>query len=440
MLKFRRIFWKIFIAFWLANLMILGGTMLVVIRSLESHHAKERHQQKLGELAQHITDHYEKNLKFRDRQTLIRYLESQKIKTYMLKLHPITIYDEHGTKVFNNKNRHIPQNHKELNFPIVSTNQKKYQVVSYFGPPPKFVFDALRKFNLLQCFFILFISGFVSFFLSWSFTHPLKRLGDYSRRYASGKDNTSVDSSLLKRGDEIGDLARDIDFMHEKVEHNIRNQKQLLHDVSHELRAPLARLQAVAGILQQHFPSKENTVEKIHTECDNIDNLIQQILNYSRLDHASPTIEPINIRTLVKNEIKNIQLEFPERTFTLQPDEFRENTQGNYDLTARALSNILRNACKYSPQDQPIEVFLKAIGDSIEIHVQDHGAGVKPEELDSLTTPFYRTNNNTKSDGFGLGLSIAKRALDKINGKLLFKNGETEGFIVILRLVAMHRH
>lgn len=407
--------------------------MLVVIKSLESHHAKERHQQKLAEIAQHIITFHELNNGHWDKNMLKSYLKGHRIKSYRLKLHPLRIYDNNRRIIFDNLSSQSHPKHQKLSFPISSGNQLDYQIVSFFGPPPKFILYALKKINALQCIFIFFASGLVSLFLSWSFTKPLKNLGKYSRRYAEGKADATISKPLIKRGDEIGDLARDIDFMRNKVDQNMQNQKQLLHDVSHELRAPLARLQAVTGILEQTFPSEDALLEKLHRECDNIDELIQQILNYSRLEQETPEIEPVNLTFLIQSEIDNFKLEFPKRTFNVDTKDSGHAIHGNYELISRALGNVLRNACKYSPGNTPIDIRLSDEKGFSEISVRDYGPGVNESELQKITTPFFRSKNKAHNDGYGLGLSIAARALDKLGGELVLQNANNSGFIVKLR-------
>ena len=112
----------------------------------------------------------------------------------------------------------------------------------------------------------------------------------------------------------------------------------------------------------------------------------------------------------------------------------RKIIEGDPHLLGEAVDNILRNACKYTPEEQPIDIELSATSQKISITIRDYGNGVPAEELEQLTTPFYRSGNRMHGDGFGLGLSIARRAIEKHSGQLRVENRSDGGLQVSLEL------
>ncbi len=430
----RGIFWKIFLAFWLANLMALGGTALVVIHSLESRNIKDRHQQFIKTVAVAIAERYEISGRRLNGDAFTRLVQNMPLHNEMMWRRPFRIIDENSKPVFQNGPRRAPPGHSRLQFEVRTAAGNRYSVETFFGPPPRFIIDGLRRINFFQFILVLIASALVSLLLSWNFARPLKALGAFSRRYAGGEGEAEIDGKLLRRGDEIGDLARDLAYMSAQVEKNINSQKQLLHDVSHELRSPLARLQAVAGLLQQKESGLGDDLDKIHRECERIDGLLQQILNFSRVEQVHATAEEVEIVALVKTLRESVGCEYPHRVIEVNSAKSAVLVKANRAGLEAAVDNVLRNACKYSPATQPVHINITVAAVSASITVRDFGAGVQAEELDKLVTPFYRSHNTKRGEGYGLGLSIAHRATVGLGGELELSNHPQGGFVATLKV------
>lgn len=434
MFMVRRIFWKIFFSVWLVNLGVLGLTALLVIFSLESTHLRERHQQFFEGMASVIVAEIEAQdgeLNMRQMRNFVR--KSPRFRQFS-RHRAFRILDSNDTEIFNFNYRKLPPKARQVQFSFESDSGKSYRVESFIGPPPRFLLDALKRLNLYQFVMVLFASGLVAFVLGWHFSRPLKRLGAFSRRYGENENHETLDEDLLKRGDEIGDLARDMAFMSEQVKRNISNQKQLLHYVSHELRAPLARLQAIAGLVEQSVPQAQPNIEKIHKECDKISTLIQNILHYSRLDQVDVVRQEVNLQVLVQALAKEVEHDFPEQSISVEGSLLNPLMSLDEERIAHAVDNVLRNACKYSAGKKPVQVQLSETTKAIDITITDHGSGVGEDELDKIFTPFYRGGNAMHSDGYGLGLSIAKRVVEQHGGSISASNCTHGGLRVGIHL------
>ncbi len=430
----RSIFWKIFLSFWLANLVILVVTTIVIIASMESKHLKERHSQFILDLSNHIISLHENSRNIRKEKHVRSFISRSHKRKHLFHQSAITILDSNKNVIFQHGKFHKIQKKHISTLKTQSNTGRNYTIRSGFGPPPKFILDTLRKKIGVQFFLILLVSVLTSFILSLTLVIPLKKLGKFSRYWSQDQDKHTISSRLLTRRDEIGDLARDMTTMNEKVVSSINSQKQLLHDVSHELRAPLARLQAVAGLIEQQTSGHVSGTERMHKECEKIDKLLQKILDYSRLDETTLQLESISIEEYFHNILQNIKIEFPHNKLILENNSDISKINIQSDIFESSLTNILRNSCKYSPENEPISVTINSFKTGIEILIRDHGPGINKSDIKNIFTPFYRAGNAMHGDGHGLGLSIAKRAIEKHGGNLTLTNHPKGGLEAYIHL------
>jgi two-component system OmpR family sensor kinase len=429
-MKIKRLFWKIFAAFWLVSLAIMLATSYAIITSVETEKFRIQYEKAIKSLSKRAITHYEglSSDKPMRKSVLRRFGPPHNLANHR---HIIRIQRDNKVIFERSPGK---QERETLTFNITSKADNLYTVEALTPRPPRHLTNMLQKVNTVQFFIILFASTLVSFLLSWSITRPLKKLGIASRQFAQGDLHTQVDIPLLSRADEIGDLAHDLAFMMRKIQQTISAQKQLLHDVSHELRAPLARLQVAAELIQQREEKPSAYIQRIHTECERMDQLIQRILNFARLEEAAATFVSLNLRELLQTQIDNILFEHPTRTLRFAHPAAELVIEGDPHLLGEAVDNILRNACKYTPEEQPIDINLSVTSQKISIDIRDYGNGVPAEELEQLTTPFYRSGNRMHGDGFGLGLSIARRATEKHSGQLMVENCSDGGLQISLEL------
>lgn len=243
-----------------------------------------------------------------------------------------------------------------------------------------------------------------------------------------------VEKNLLKRNDEIGDLSRELDEMANTLDNLINSKQQLLHDVSHELRAPLGRLQAIAAIMQQQpDDSNKKKVERIERECVRMNELIQEILEYSRTHYdleSRQTPSPVNLSVLLKKLVEGIQDEYPSHPIQLNHIDEKLNVTGHANRLNKAFENILRNACKHTPEKTVIVICAQQVNRHIEIQIRDHGPGVNDADLAALITPFFRADETKHTVGYGLGLSISQRIIRHHRGILNISNHPQGGLLI----------
>lgn len=287
------------------------------------------------------------------------------------------------------------------------------------------------------------ISGLVSFFLARYLSRPIRRLSRATRQFGSGDLALRVAPSLGGRRDEVAELAHDFDHMAERLQALIAAQRQLLSDVSHELRSPLARLQVALGLARQRGPNQPfPELDRIEREAERLNELIAQLLSLARLESEAglPRTERVDLAALVAEiaESADYEVSASNRGVRLVAS-IPAHVEANPTLLHSALENVVRNAAKYTAEGTAVEIALARdnhrAGSTL-VQVRDHGPGVPDDMLAKLFDPFVRVGDarDRVSGGYGLGLAIAKRAIQLHRGEISARNHADGGLTVNVRL------
>ncbi|MFK7731432.1 MAG: ATP-binding protein [Pseudomonadales bacterium] len=314
-------------------------------------------------------------------------------------------------------------------------------------PAPKSEFERLFIRNAsIRVGISVVISGLLCLLLARYFTVPIRRLrtamnqvsaGDYGVRTMAGNDAGN---------DELKLLAADFDRMTEKVQDTLGNQARLIKDVSHELRSPLARLQAALGLAQQKTAHENNSkdisaeLNRIESEVQAIDELIEQILSLPQQNIV--LTDAVDIKGLLTHCIENCSVSASNKNLLIdletKLDEAVVATRGR--LLNSVFENLLQNAIRFAPKNSRIKVQLTEENQQYQIAVQDQGPGVDPQHLEKLFTPFYRASEARERDagshsgGHGLGLAIAERNVRLHKGQIIAENVTPSGLCVRVSL------
>ena len=285
----------------------------------------------------------------------------------------------------------------------------------------------------------LLVSGFVCYLLTRYLTAPILQLRTASRQLAAGNLNMRAGGSQ-KRNDELGELVRDFNSMADRVESLVSSQRQLISDVSHELRSPLARL-IVAMDLARERKGNDPAFERMEKDFERLNEMIGRLLTVARLDAASASVQMtiLNLSVLVSEVVSDAEFAAHERKRSVQlSSEDELHVKGNGDLLRSAIENIVLNAVRYTAQDTVVDVRLRhdeATG-SVVLTVRDHGPGVPDSELANIFRPFYRVANarDRQSGGIGLGLAITDRVMRLHAGNVSAANAADGGLEVTVRM------
>lgn len=254
-------------------------------------------------------------------------------------------------------------------------------------------------------------------------TAPLRDLQVALERF--GKDDFSARTRSARR-DELGRLARTFDQMAEHIQNLVAAERRLLLDISHELRSPLARL-GVAIELARSGENRDAALDRIQKESDRLNALVGELLQATRaeVDPNALRAQPVRLDDLLAAIVGDCSIEASARGSCLKLEAPGPVTvSGDPELLRRAAENVIRNAIRYAPPQTAVEVSLVRNGAKARIQVRDYGPGVPEEALARIFDPFYRVQGDRNRDtgGAGLGLAIARRAVELHKGKLLARN------------------
>jgi two-component system sensor histidine kinase CpxA len=271
--------------------------------------------------------------------------------------------------------------------------------------------------------FVMAAAVFFCYWLAMYLTRPVRILQKAVERFGRG-DLAARSGSHRK--DELGDLSRAFDRMAGRIETLLTAERRLLLDISHELRSPLARL-AVAIELARSGDDLDSALNRIQKEADRLNSLVGQLLQVTRAegDPASLRRDPVRLDELVHQLVEDSSFEAQSHGCRVEYEESPALTvHGDVELLRRAVENVLRNAIRHAPPKTSVKVVLSASDGHAAISIRDYGPGVPEDALPRLFDPFYRveTDRNRTSGGIGLGLSIARRAVELHKGAIRARN------------------
>lgn len=314
-------------------------------------------------------------------------------------------------------------------------NGEIYRVIAPRQAPPN---PNLRPPWWLALSITLVISTLVCFWLARYLTAPISRLSRATQHLARGE--LSVRVGELRRKDEIADLAHDFDQMADKIQQLIDGRQQLLRDISHELRSPLARLQVALALARRKIDGPNESLDRIERDLLRVEELIGEVLTLSRLETTGDTgfDDAVNIGELVKQIAGDTALEAEAKGCPVDVTENGANPaiRGNRELLRRAIENALRNAIKYTEKDTTIDVGIRSAQGLIHIDICDRGPGVADGELERIFDPFVRLDSARGRDtgGYGLGLAIARKAMELHHGSISARHRRGGGLCITLSL------
>ena len=440
------LFIRIFLGFWLATIAILGSWMLTIdyfdSRPVEPEHSDSRR----GAPPHRFMLRTMYKLQNLDNAALAETIgqarEEHGVEIYLL--------DSDASDLLGRK---VPENVKltasELDdgrrraflhtpdarlvaHSIYRREQGPLRAVFAFDKPRAGILNALGGNPWLRISLAVLISGMVCFGLSRLMTNRLKDLQMASRRLAHG----DLDTRLQVRdqgGDETDELARDFNSMAEQLQERIQAQKRLIGDVSHELRSPLARLRIALALAQEDRANSDTYLIRIEQEAERLEQLIGQLLeSQSQQINLDTHIDIVSLlRQLCADA--NFEGEAEDKVVSFQCDADQAIVDSASDLLHKSFENILRNALAHTANNTEVVVQLLSQGSHYQVIVEDHGPGVPAGELENIFGEFYRvdTARTRQSGGYGLGLAIAKRAIQQHHGNILAENTGTGLRIII---------
>lgn len=329
---------------------------------------------------------------------------------------------------------------------------------------------ALQRGNFpIRLLLIILFSVLVCIWLSRTLTQRIRRVQNTVHRMIDG--DYQANPNLSKMGDdELGLLAKDVAKLSTRLAESELARKQMLSDISHELRSPLARLDVATELTRDFAPNANRYLDRIDKESARMNELIEQIIHIQSLQMQQYTIdnlenEEVDISEIISEIGQDVCFEFQQKNvhWQWQPDdslltdsslvmplsatspETPWTVLGNQEQLHSALENIIRNAFMHTAADSTVIAEIKQAemdgkSPAIQISIIDEGGGVADEDLERIFQPFVRLDSarHRETGGYGLGLAIVHAIVMAHKGQISVYNRQDgiQGLVVQIVLPA----
>jgi two-component system, OmpR family, sensor histidine kinase CpxA len=441
----RSLFLKIFVSYWLAQALFLVLGILVIFAFRQQGEFSEWQAQQ-ATASQRAADVFEQGGAAEVRRYLEDLRDTQHVRAYL--------FDAQGQEV---SGRALPRWAESLSrgmrpppreflqrmgpspfrrLPVTSAAGHKY-ILAVMLPPGPFGPGGVPGLGILIG---IISSGVVCYLLARYLTSPVVRLRAATRRLADGDLAARAGSAGSRRRDELAELVRDFDVMAERLENLVKAQSRLLHDISHELRSPLARLNVALGLARQRSgPETQSALARMELESDRLNQLIGSLLTIARLESGADRSRKsvIELGEMIREIANDADYEAQARRCQVKMRIVNDcRVWGEENLLHSAIENVVRNAAQYTAEGTAVEVSLEQTSREAIVRVADSGPGVPNEALEKMFRPFYRVDDarGRETGGVGLGLAITERAVRLHGGTVKAWNRSEGGLTVEIRV------
>jgi two-component system sensor histidine kinase CpxA len=442
----KSLFGKIFLWFWLTVFVSIAMTLainLTIHKDDAFYRIRELGSGAIPVFATTMVDTYQRQ----GPRAAERYLRQISRQTPLVP----ELYDHTGRRIASGGTgtapmsliRRVLANRSEQYMPLPRVIWRVYPVTGEHGQRFAFAvstrtFPGTSANPLLRMIVLVAVATLCCGLLARHIALPIRQLRTASTDLAAGKLETRV-ASLESRRDEIGALARDFNQMAERLEASAAAQKRLLADISHELRSPLARINIALGLGRRaETEAIKPCLDRIESDAERLNELIGQLSTLSVLEGgAKPTRTPVDLAALVRAITDDAAFEAASRgvkvTYSVSGEPVP--VSGDAPLLRSAIENVVRNGVRHTARGTAVDVTL-TFASPPSIAVRDHGPGVPPGELDAIFRPFHRvdTSRDRSLGGVGLGLAIAKSAIEAHGGAVTARNVDGGGLEVVMTL------
>ena len=443
----RRLFWKIFLPFWVAQAILLGALYLRVHYRITSEHPWwiQPERREMPVLAALAAQRFEQQGPAGVAQLLDSLSLPHRSRFWLVdgngnelagRIVPDRILHDAAAA---DRNEGLYSSYEANVLAARATTKRgKYLLIAELTPPPlaeRIPGDILWTLKLGTIF-----SAIICLLIAHYLTKPIERLRDATHELARGNLDIRAGENLGNRKDEIADLVRDFDTMAGELRNQIQSERNLLSGVSHELRSPISRIR-LALTLARNAGDKERAemLDRIEQDTIQLDSMLERILTVARLESGEqkPKFDSLSLNDVIDDVLHdgNFEAAATGSEITYQHGGDIRVT-GDASLLRSAVENVVRNAIFYSGKGGRISVILFSTERGAVICVRDNGPGVPENALPLLFKPFYRVDDSrgTNTGGMGLGLAIVRNAVALHGGSVSAKNVAPHGLEVELRL------
>lgn len=280
----------------------------------------------------------------------------------------------------------------------------------------------------LRLTIVLIVAMLLLALLSYPLTRfvlsPLRKITQTSLALGSGNLSARTE---LRRSDEVGLLARTIDDMAEQIQKLLKSEKELLANISHEFRSPLARMRVAIELTKEDIDPEEvrSYLLDIENDIHELDQLVNDVLLAVKLEigngedvKISLKKQSIQLPELIDLSAQRFHTKHPDIELRIELDPDLPVVQADPVMIRRVLDNLLDNSEKYG-KSSPVSIHASATPTELFVEISDRGAGVNEKDLNQLFVPFFRSDPaRSAQGGVGLGLTICKRIIEAHHGAI----------------------
>ena len=302
---------------------------------------------------------------------------------------------------------------------VLHADDKEDMIVYIFSPlyPVSSTISILARQLVIVTLISLILACVISFYLSNRITRPIRRINNSAKRLAEGEYGIIFTGGHYT---EINDLADTLTGASIELEKSDLMQKDLIANVSHDLRTPLTMIKSYAEMIRDisgDDPVKrEQHLNVIIDETDRLNNLVGDLLTVSKIQSGKNTLEKsrFSLSEAVKSIVETYRVKELEEGYVINlkcPADF--TVLADEDKIKQVVSNLISNAVKFCGEDKTVDVALKKQGRQVRVSVSDNGCGIAAEDLEHIWERYYRASSNMvrSVEGSGLGLAICKEIL-----------------------------
>jgi two-component system sensor histidine kinase ChvG len=275
------------------------------------------------------------------------------------------------------------------------------------------------------------IAAFSILLLAWSISRPLGTLARAARRIAQGERDVGIKT---EGSGEIRVLSSAFSIMAKQLDQRLRYIEDFAADVAHEFKSPLTSIRGAAELLHEGAAddptARERFLRNIQLDSERLDRLVSRLLELSRIDASREAMTEVSLRTIIDRVVERTTT--PEQPVISHIDEPLAPLLGRATDLERAVLNLVENALRFSPANEPVRIEVAGHGREVHIAVEDRGSGV-PETLRTKVFERFFTTD-AERNGTGLGLSIVKSVAQAHGGRLYLDESWRQGarFVLVL--------
>lgn len=231
--------------------------------------------------------------------------------------------------------------------------------------------------------------------------------------------------ALKKQAETLKQLNADLTRRAEQLCEVNRELESFCYTIAHDLRAPLRAMEGLTAGLVEDFGATldkdgMDQANRIRSAAARMDQMIQELLAYSRLSLVTLELAPVKFEEVIKDALSQLDYDLRERKARLQVKRSRHQVMGHHAMLVQVVSNLISNAAKFcAPGVTPeITIWEERKDEMVRLWIEDNGIGIAPEHCERIFRIFERLHGREQYTGTGIGLAIVQKAVNRMGGKV----------------------